>query len=94
MKKSKTAPPLEGGRMNGKAPSGRKWLNAAQAAEYAGIGRTTMYAWIKEKKLPFRNYPLAYRIRKFDPADIDRWLESRSEEAGTGSVFPRKRKRK
>jgi excisionase family DNA binding protein len=77
---------------NGRSPSGRKWLNARKAAEYAGIGHTTLYDWIREGKLPFRSYPLAPRIRKFDPADIDAWLESRSEGPGTGPVFPRKHK--
>jgi excisionase family DNA binding protein len=78
--------------MNDRSPSGRKWLNARKAAEYAGIGHTTLYDWIREGKLPFRSYPLAPRIRKFDPADIDRWLDAIKEEAGTGPVFPRKRK--
>jgi excisionase family DNA binding protein len=80
--------------MNDRSPSGRKWLNARKAAEYAGIGHTTLYDWIREGKLPFRSYPLAPRIRKFDPADIEAWLESRRQEAGIGPVFPRKRKRK
>jgi excisionase family DNA binding protein len=78
--------------MKGGSPSGRAWLNAREAAEYAGIGRTTLNDWINGGKLPFRSYPLAPRIRKFDPADIDAWLESRSEGPGTGPVFPRKRK--
>jgi excisionase family DNA binding protein len=72
--------------------SRKAWLNAREAAEYAGIGRTTLYEWIKEGKLPFRSYPLAPRIRKFKPADIDKWQESRSEKAGTGPVFPRTHK--
>jgi excisionase family DNA binding protein len=80
--------------MNGRTPSGRTWLNAKEAAEYAGIGRTTLYEWIRDKKLPFRSYPLAPRIHKFDPADIDAWIESRSQEAGTGPVFPRDKKKK
>jgi excisionase family DNA binding protein len=67
-------------------------LTATEAAKYAGISRTTLYGWIREGKLPFRSYPLAPRIRKFDPADIDAWLESRSKGPGTGPVFPRKRK--
>jgi excisionase family DNA binding protein len=80
--------------MKGGSPSGRSWLNAREAAEYAGIGHTTLYDWIREKKLPFRSYPLAPRIRKFDPADIDAWRKSQGREAGTGPVFPRKRKNK
>jgi excisionase family DNA binding protein len=78
--------------MNDKAPSGRNWLNVKQAAKYAGIGRTTFYDWLREKKVPFPDYPIAYRIRKFDPADIDAWLETVKEEPGTGPVFPRKHK--
>jgi excisionase family DNA binding protein len=78
--------------MNGKVPDDRKWLNAREAADYAGISRTTLYAWIREGRLPFPNYPLAYRIRKFKTADIDAWLKSCEKEAGTGPVYPRKRK--
>jgi excisionase family DNA binding protein len=78
--------------MRDKSPSGRAWLNARQAAKYAGIGKTTLYDWIREAKLPFASYPLAHRIRKFDPADIDNWLASCRQEAGTGPVFPRKNK--
>jgi hypothetical protein len=44
---------------NDRSPSGRKWLNARKAAEYAGIGHTTFYDWIREGKLPFRSYPIA-----------------------------------
>jgi excisionase family DNA binding protein len=77
---------------NDRAPSGRAWLNARQAAEYAGIGHTTFYDWIREGRLPFASYPLAPRIRKFDPADIDAWHKSRRKEAGTGPVFPRDKK--
>jgi excisionase family DNA binding protein len=80
--------------MKNRSPSGRAWLNAREAAEYAGIGHTTFYDWIREKKLPFRSYPIAPRIRKFDPADIDAWLESIRQEPGTGPVFPRDRNRK
>jgi excisionase family DNA binding protein len=79
--------------MNNRTPSGRTWLNAKQAAEYAGIGHTTLYDWIREKKLPFASYPLAPRILRFDPADIDTWLKSRRQEPGTGPVFPRDRKK-
>jgi excisionase family DNA binding protein len=78
--------------MSDKAQSDQKWLNAREAAEYAGISRTTLYVWMREGRLPFPNYPLAYRIRKFKTADIDAWLKSREEEAGTGPVYPRKRK--
>jgi excisionase family DNA binding protein len=77
--------------MKDRTPSGKAWLNAKEAATYAGIGHTTLYDWIREKKLPFASYPLAHHIRKFDPADIDAWLESIREEPGTGPVFPRKR---
>jgi excisionase family DNA binding protein len=76
------------------AQGGREWLNAREAAEYAGIGHTTLYDWIREDRVPFRSHPIAYRIRKFNRADIDKWLESIGREAGTGPVYPRKRKQK
>jgi excisionase family DNA binding protein len=79
---------------NDRSPSGKIWLNAKQAAEYAGIGHTTLYDWMREEKLPFRYYPIAYRIRRFDPADIDEWLKSIRREPGTGPVFPRDKKNK
>jgi excisionase family DNA binding protein len=78
--------------MNNMAPSGQKWLNAREAAKYAGIGSTTLYAWIREGKLPFPHYPLAPKIMKFKQADIDKWLESRKEGPGTGPIYPRKHK--
>jgi excisionase family DNA binding protein len=80
------------GKVNTKVPGGPKWLNAREAAEYAGIGHTTLYDWIREGRLPFRSHPIAYRIRKFDPCDIDKWLESIGKEPGTGPVYPRKLK--
>jgi excisionase family DNA binding protein len=78
--------------MEDRTPGGRKWLNAREAAEYAGIGHTTLYDWIRDKKLPFASYPIAPRIHKFDPADIDAWLKAIRTEAGAGPVFPRKQK--
>jgi excisionase family DNA binding protein len=78
--------------MNEKAPIGRKWLNGKEAADYAGISRTTFYAWMREGRLPFRCYSIAYRIKRFSQTEIDRWLESIAREPGTGPVYPRKRK--
>jgi excisionase family DNA binding protein len=82
------------GKADAKAPGGRQWLNGKETAEYAGISRTTFYAWIREDRVPFRSHSIAYRIRRFDRADIDKWLESIGREPGTGPVYPRKRKRK
>jgi excisionase family DNA binding protein len=80
--------------MKDRSPSGRAWLNVTEAAKYAGIGRTTLNEWIRDGKLPFASYPLAHRIRKFDPSDIDAWIKSCKQEAGTGPVFPRDKKKK
>jgi excisionase family DNA binding protein len=77
-----------------KKPRDPDWLTGVETAEYADIGRTTLYEWIKEGKLPFRSRSLAPRTRRFYRPDIDRWLKSIGKEAGTGPVFPRKRKQK
>jgi excisionase family DNA binding protein len=39
--------------MNGRAPSGREWLNTKEAAEYACIGYDTFTRWQRAGKLPF-----------------------------------------
>jgi excisionase family DNA binding protein len=82
------------GKAGAKALGDPKWLNGKEAADYAGISCTTFYAWLREGRLPFRSYPIAYRIKRFDRADIDKWLKSIGREPGKGPVYPRKRKRK
>jgi excisionase family DNA binding protein len=82
------------GKVEAKEPDGRKWLTVTQAAKYAGIGRTTFNDWVREGRLPFRDYPFAHKIRKIDQADLDAWIKSREEGPGTGPVYPRKRKQK
>ena len=49
-----------------------KLLSVNDICEYLGIGRDTVYKWIKAQNLP------AYRIGrfwKFRKTEVDKWLE-------------------
>jgi predicted DNA-binding transcriptional regulator AlpA len=72
----------------------KKWLTVKEAIQYSGLCRSSFHKWIREGKLPFSTYLPAPRMRKILRHDIDVWLESCRREAGTGPVYPRKRKKK
>jgi len=46
-----------------------RWLDAAAVADQLGITRNTLYAWVRNGKIPAIH--LGWTIR-FDPADIAR----------------------
>ena len=55
-------------------------LTVAEAADYLGFTRQTLYSWIHEGKGPdmFRPWPGAKSIR-FRQQDLDAWVASRIE---------------
>ncbi len=56
-------------------PSNKKWLNAAEAAELLGVPRSTLYAYIRDERVPFTR--LSPRVIRFDQSELASWLEAR-----------------
>ena len=50
----------------------KKWLNLAEAAEYVGVGRTTIYRWVKEGKL---NQYKVGKVSRIDKEELDQLFE-------------------
>jgi excisionase family DNA binding protein len=48
-----------------------RWLSVDEIAEYLGISRDTVYAWIANKGLPGRRIG---RFWKFKRAEVDEWV--------------------
>jgi len=54
---------------------GKKPLTGVkETAEYLGISIETLYSWTYQRKIP---YVKVGRLVKFDPQDLDKWLEER-----------------
>lgn len=50
-----------------------KWLSADEIAEYLGISKDTVYAWITNRKLPGHRIG---RFWKFKRGEVDVWVRS------------------
>lgn len=50
-----------------------KWLSADEIAEYLGISKDTVYAWISNRKLPGHRIG---RFWKFKRSEVDVWVRS------------------
>ena len=48
-------------------------LNVVEAAELPGIGRNTLYIWVRDGRVP--HYKIGVTVR-FDPTELRRWLEA------------------
>ena len=57
--------------MSEKSPD-RKWMTVDDTAEYLGVKKSTVYAYIHERKLPY--YKRGHFVR-FKADDIDAWIE-------------------
>ena len=54
----------------------RGLLTVDGLSKYLGVSRYTIYDWVSHNKLPFAYIKFERGIR-FDPDDVDKWLETR-----------------
>lgn len=50
-----------------------RWLSVEEIAEYLGIGKDTVYAWISKKGMPAHRVG---RFWKFQRVEVDTWVKS------------------
>lgn len=50
-----------------------RWLSVAEIADYLGVSKDTVYAWILAKSLPGHKVG---RFWKFKKEEIDQWVRS------------------
>jgi len=50
-----------------------RWLSVDEIAEYLGVTRETIYAWLSKKGLPGHRVG---RLWKFKRAEIDEWVRT------------------
>lgn len=51
----------------------KKWLTVEGAADYLGLKKSTIYAYIHERKLPY--YKRGHIVR-FKVEELDEWMEA------------------
>lgn len=51
----------------------KKWLTVEEAADYLGLKKSTIYAYIHERKLPY--YKRGHVVR-FKVEELDAWIEA------------------
>jgi excisionase family DNA binding protein len=56
-------------------PASGRCLRAAEAAEYLGVTRQTVYRWIEERVIP--SYALSSAVVRVRQADLDEFIASR-----------------
>ena len=49
-------------------------MNAEEAAKFLGIKKSTVYAWVAQRRLP---YIKVGHLLKFRPRALERWLKER-----------------
>jgi excisionase family DNA binding protein len=57
-----------------------RWLSVGEIAEYLGISKDTVYAWITEKGLPGHRIG---RLWKFKCSEVDEWVRQGKAADGT-----------
>lgn len=50
-----------------------RWLSVEEIAEYLGISKDSVYAWISKKGMPAHRVG---RFWKFQRVDVDTWVKS------------------
>ncbi len=56
-----------------------RWLSVEEIAEYLGISKDTVYAWISKKGMPAHRVG---RFWKFQRAEVDTWVKSGGADEG------------
>jgi len=54
-------------------PMEERWLSVDEIAEYLGISKDTVYAWISDKSMPAHRMG---RLWKFKREEVDGWVTS------------------
>ncbi|MBL6974750.1 MAG: helix-turn-helix domain-containing protein [Deltaproteobacteria bacterium] len=54
-------------------PLEERWLSVDEIAEYLGVSKDTVYAWINDKGMPAHRMG---RLWKFKREDVDGWVTS------------------
>ena len=61
-----------------------KLISASELAGGRGVGRATVYAWVRQGRLPALR--LGRRgVLRFDPADLEPWLQSKRDDGGASA---------
>lgn len=50
-----------------------RWLSVEEIAEYLGISKDSVYAWISRKDMPAHRVG---RFWKFQRGEVDQWIKS------------------
>ena len=50
-----------------------RWQSVEEIAEYLGVSRDTVYAWVSDREMP--GYKVG-RFWKFKAADVDAWVRA------------------
>jgi excisionase family DNA binding protein len=50
-----------------------RWLSVEEIAEYLGVSKDTVYAWISKRNMPSHRIG---RLWKFKSEDVDGWVRS------------------
>jgi excisionase family DNA binding protein len=50
-----------------------RWLSVEEIAEYLGVSKDTIYAWITRKEMPAHKVG---RLWKFKAEEVDAWVRS------------------
>ena len=50
-----------------------RWLSVEEVADYLGVSKDTVYAWVTEKGMPGHKVG---RFWKFKREDVDRWVRA------------------
>jgi len=62
-----------------------RWLSVEEIADYLGVSKDTVYAWISKRNMPAQRIG---RLWKFKTVDVDEWVRSggSAETDGRGSA--------
>jgi excisionase family DNA binding protein len=66
----------------------KQYLDIAALAERLGIKRSTLYAWAEQGMIP---HVKLGRLLRFDPEEIEAWLQDHRREGITEPASPRRR---
>jgi excisionase family DNA binding protein len=59
------------------SPANPRYLTSKQACEYVGVSKNTLRKYYEDGKI--RAYRAGERLLRFDPAELDRFLEGKYE---------------
>lgn len=54
-----------------------RYWNYKQLEQHLGLSRNTLYSMVRRRAIPFIR--ISERIVRFDPVEVDAWVESRRE---------------